>query len=98
MSVKEMSLYFLGAVPIQYFGLDPIDPQSSYSACFVSQEVPIAQMAPRDSSLSTLESKSSSPHVLDLSFQIIMVSSLSSSLTYFEDDFNVRQQNWSVSI
>ena len=29
MSVKEMSLYFLGGVPIQYFGLDPIDPRSS---------------------------------------------------------------------
>ena len=29
MSVKEVSLYFLGCVPIQYFGLDPIDPQSS---------------------------------------------------------------------
>ena len=24
-----MSLYFLGGVPIQYFGLDPIDPRSS---------------------------------------------------------------------
>ena len=30
MSVKEMSLYFLGGVPIQYFKLDPIDPWSSY--------------------------------------------------------------------
>ena len=30
MSVKEMSLYFLGGVPIQYFGLDPIDPRSSF--------------------------------------------------------------------
>ena len=29
MSVKERSLYFLGGVPIQYFGLDPIDPRSS---------------------------------------------------------------------
>ena len=29
MSVKEVSLNFLGGVPIQYFGLDPIDPQSS---------------------------------------------------------------------
>ena len=29
MSVKELSLYFLGGVPIQYFGLDPIDPRSS---------------------------------------------------------------------
>ena len=26
MSVKEMSLYFLGGVPIQSFGFDPIDP------------------------------------------------------------------------
>ena len=26
MSVQEMSLYFLGGVPIQYFGLDPIAP------------------------------------------------------------------------
>ena len=26
MSVKEVSLYFLGGGPIQYFGLDPIDP------------------------------------------------------------------------
>ena len=29
LSVKEVSLYFLGGVPIQYFGLDPINPQSS---------------------------------------------------------------------
>ena len=29
MSVKEVSLYFLGGVPIQYFGIDPIDPRSS---------------------------------------------------------------------
>ena len=29
MSIKEMSLYFLGGIPIQYFGLDPIDPRSS---------------------------------------------------------------------
>ena len=29
MSVKEMSLFFSGGVPIQYFGLDPIDPRSS---------------------------------------------------------------------
>ena len=32
MSVKEVSLYFLGGVPIQYFGLDPIDPRSSFSS------------------------------------------------------------------
>ena len=31
MSVEEVSLYFLGGVPIQYFGLDPIDPRSSCS-------------------------------------------------------------------
>ena len=31
MSVKEMSLFFSGGVPIQYFGLDPIDPRSSWS-------------------------------------------------------------------
>ena len=30
MSVKEVSLYFLGGVPFQYFGLDPIDPRSSF--------------------------------------------------------------------
>ena len=29
MSVEEVSSYFLGGVPIQYFGLDPIDPRSS---------------------------------------------------------------------
>ena len=29
MSVKEMSLYSLGGDPIQYFGLDPINPRSS---------------------------------------------------------------------
>ena len=28
MSVKEVSLYFLGGVPIQYFGLDPINPST----------------------------------------------------------------------
>ena len=26
---EEVSLYFLGGGPIQYFGLDPIDPRSS---------------------------------------------------------------------
>ena len=31
MSVEEVSsIYFLGGDPIQYFGLDPIDPRSSY--------------------------------------------------------------------
>ena len=30
MNIKEISLYFLGSVPIQYFGLDPIDPRSSF--------------------------------------------------------------------
>ena len=30
MSVEEVSLYFLGGVPIQYYGLDPIDPRSSF--------------------------------------------------------------------
>ena len=29
MSVKEMSIYFLGGVRIHFFGLDPIDPRSS---------------------------------------------------------------------
>ena len=29
MSVEEVTLYFLGGVPIQYFGLDPIDSRSS---------------------------------------------------------------------
>ena len=28
-SVEEVCLYFLGGVPIQYFGLDPIDSRSS---------------------------------------------------------------------
>ena len=36
MSVKEVSLYFLGGVPIQYFRLDPIDPQSSF---FLTQKL-----------------------------------------------------------
>ena len=30
LSIEEVSLYFLGGDPIQYFGLDPIDPRSSY--------------------------------------------------------------------
>ncbi len=30
MSVEKISLYFLGGDPIQYFGLDPIDPRSSF--------------------------------------------------------------------
>ena len=34
MSVEEVSLYFLGGDPIQYFGLDPIDPRSSSSLVF----------------------------------------------------------------
>ena len=29
MSVEGVSLHFLGCGPIQYFGLDPIDPRSS---------------------------------------------------------------------
>ena len=29
--VNDVSLYFSGGVPIQYFGLDPIDPRSSWS-------------------------------------------------------------------
>ena len=29
MTVLEVSLNFLGGVPIQYFGIDPIDPRSS---------------------------------------------------------------------
>ena len=28
--VEEVSLYFLGVGPIQYFGLDPIDRRSSF--------------------------------------------------------------------
>ena len=34
-SVKEVSLNYLGGVPIQYFELDPIDPQSSSDSEFL---------------------------------------------------------------
>ena len=41
MSVEEVSLYFLGGDPISYFGLVPIDPQSSCQAQVQSPKVQI---------------------------------------------------------